>query len=249
MSPTDQEIAAHLVAAGIAGPHRSHPREDNIRKAGQLASGDPDATFGIAEVASASTQDALKAVMSLTGAREPAEPWIDPAATIAGVRRAAAALRPVCTGRGTVLLATGHPQGLLGFHALLAAAIAGAGATVIRPLDGAPLRSGGVLRYTAGSAALTDGGRVRHTHSPAPMEEILASGATPDLVLADHGFAGAAIARGIPTVAVMDTNDPALAVAHARGREVTVIPMDDNRRPDSYDVLAGLFARELDSKG
>ena len=35
----------------------------------------------------------------------------------------------------------------------------------------------------------------------------------PDLVVADHGFAGEAINRDIPTVAVMDTNDPGLAVA------------------------------------
>lgn len=43
----------------------------------------------------------------------------------------------------------------------------------------------------------------------------------------------------------MDTNDPALAVARARGRDLCIIPMDDNRRPDSYDVLAGLFEQEL----
>jgi hypothetical protein len=55
-----------------------------------------------------------------------------------------------------------------------------------------------------------------------------------DLVVADHGFAGAAIAAGIPTVAVMDTNDPALAVVAGRGADLTVVPMDDNRPQGSY---------------
>ena len=55
-----------------------------------------------------------------------------------------------------------------------------------------------------------------------------------DLVVADHGFVGAAIAAGIPTVAIMDTNDPALAVVAGRGADVTVIPMDDNRPLNSY---------------
>jgi hypothetical protein len=53
------------------------------------------------------------------------------------------------------------------------------------------------------------------------------------------------VAAGIPTIAVMDTNDPALAVARARGADLTIIPMDDNRRPDSYDVIAEMFEREL----
>jgi ribosomal protein S2 len=55
-----------------------------------------------------------------------------------------------------------------------------------------------------------------------------------DLVVADHGFAGAAIAVGIPTVAVMDTNDAALAVVARRGAHLTVVPMDDNRPQGSY---------------
>ena len=55
-----------------------------------------------------------------------------------------------------------------------------------------------------------------------------------ELAGADHGFAGAAIAAGVPTVAVMDTNDPAFAVVAARGADATVIPMDDNRPLNSY---------------
>ena len=51
----------------------------------------------------------------------------------------------------------------------------------------------------------------------------------PDLVIADHGFAGEAINRGIPTVAVMDTNDPGLAVAKKLGANVIIVPMNDNR--------------------
>ncbi len=53
-------------------------------------------------------------------------------------------------------------------------------------------------------------------------------------MVADHGFAGAAIAASIPTVAIMDTNDPALAVVARRGADLTVVPMDDNRPQNSY---------------
>jgi hypothetical protein len=41
----------------------------------------------------------------------------------------------------------------------------------------------------------------------------------------------------------MHTNDPAFAVVAARGADVTVVPMDDNRPLNSYsaalDVLQG----------
>ena len=245
----DHAIARRLVDGGLAGSHRSHPREDNVRKASLLASGDPDSTFGMPDVASATTEEALAAVAAVSGAREPGEAYIDPAATIAGVREAAARLGAACRAGASVIVATGHPTGLLVHHVRLVEAIAAAGGRVIRPLDETVLfrQDGGprVLKYFRGVGALTDGGNVLHTHSPAAMERILAGGATPDLVFGDHGFAGAAVAGGIPTIAVMDTNDPALTVARARGRDMTIIPMDDNHRPDSYDVIAELFEREL----
>jgi hypothetical protein len=56
----------------------------------------------------------------------------------------------------------------------------------------------------------------------------------PDLVFADHGFAGAAIERGVDTVSIADVNDPALIVARAQGRTDTVIVMDDHVRPEDY---------------
>jgi hypothetical protein len=65
-----------------------------------------------------------------------------------------------------------------------------------------------------------------------------------DLVVADHGFAGAAIAACVPTVAVMDTNDPALALVAGRGADLTVVPMDDNRPLNSYAAALGVLKGE-----
>jgi hypothetical protein len=79
-----------------------------------------------------------------------------------------------------------------------------------------------------------DGASLLHTHDPDPMRHVLRQAGAVDLVVADHGFAGAAVAAGIPVVAIMDTNDPALAVVAGRGADVTVVPMDDNRPLNSY---------------
>jgi hypothetical protein len=69
--------------------------------------------------------------------------------------------------------------------------------------------------------------------------------ATPDLVFADHGFAGAAIEAGVDTVSIADINDPALVVARSQGRAGPVVVMDDNVQPEAYwpcfQVLASRF--------
>lgn len=87
-----------------------------------------------------------------------------------------------------------------------------------------------------------------HTHSAEPMEALLAAVDPPDVVLADHGFAGAAIERGIPTIAVMDINDAALSVAWAEGKDITIVPMDDNRSPRLYEPSWRLFEQILSSE-
>jgi hypothetical protein len=243
-----EAITARLLRAGVAGPHCSHSKEDNVLKASQLASGDPDSTFGIADLASATTEEGLGAVQAVTGAREPGEPYIDPEATIAGVRAASARLGEACRNGATIVVATGHPAPLLAHHARLVEAITGAGGKVIRPFDEMGVTLAGarrIYRYLQGVGAVTDGVRGLHTHSPLPMEQVLEAGERPELVFADHGFAGAALSSGIPVIACMDTNDTALAVARARGGDITLIPLDDGRRPDAYDVIAEMFEQEL----
>ena len=102
------------------------------------------------------------------------------------------------------------------------------------------------IRYFAGVAMLTDRASALHTHSPEAMERMLEE-MTPDLVFADHGFAGAAIETGVDTVAIADVNDPALVVARAQGRSGPVAVMDDNVQPESYwpcfQVVASRFER------
>src|SRR5207253_11240907 len=102
-----------------------------------------------------------------------------------------------------------------------------------------------IYRYLQGVGAVTDGVRGLHTHSPLPMEQVLEAGERPELVFADHGFAGAALSRGIPVVACMDTNDTALAVARARGGDIPLLPLDAGRRPEPHGVLPELLGEGL----
>jgi hypothetical protein len=43
----------------------------------------------------------------------------------------------------------------------------------------------------------------------------------------------------------MDINDSALALASAEGRDVTIIPMDDNRPPRLYEPVWRIFEQTM----
>ena len=88
----------------------------------------------------------------------------------------------------------------------------------------------GLLRSPAGA--------VKHTHSPLLMEAVLAALDTPpDLVVGDHGWAGAAGQAGIDSVGYADCNDPALFVGEAEGRVGSCVPLDDNVDPRRYGPM------------
>ncbi len=138
-------------------------------------------------------------------------------------------------------MATGHPV-LLPHYGTLAQALVGGGCLLLRPLEedrdvmrtpeGEPCS----IAYVEAVAALFHNGSLRHTHRPDYMEAMLddLAGGPPDLVVADHGFAGAAIEAGIATLSIADVNDPALPLAQARGRTDGVLLIDDGLQPDLF---------------
>ena len=122
------------------------------------------------------------------------------------------------------------------------AALAAAGCEVLTPgaeqsVDVAGLRRR--IRYVGGVAMLSTGGDLLHTHAAEPMRHLARSvGDAPDLVIADHGFAGVAGERGWPVAGFGDTNDPALFVAAEQGSVRVAVPLDDNVPPAAYAPIA-----------
>jgi hypothetical protein len=140
---------------------------------------------------------------------------------------------------------------MLGLYQQLAVAVREAGAKLSRPGDGLAFQFHEHRRriiYSGWVAVLASGANLYHTHEAHPMELVLEQATEVDLVVGDHGWAGAAAERGIDVVAVADINDPALPMAKAEGRAGIVLGMDDNVRPtpSAYDPLADyLLARIL----
>jgi hypothetical protein len=244
------EVAQQLVAAGITGPHQSHSRHNNISKIRACVAGDEDGCFGLSGMTLQSEEEVLGYLAELTGcspdlADLSGYDTIDPDLTVGGIVAGAERLRDAARAGAVLLAATGHPTGMLEHHIRVVDAYRRAGGKVLRLREEERLDTGkkrhAEVRYTGGVGCFADWGSLQHTHSAAPMEALLEGEPWPDIVLGDHGFAGAAIERGIPTVAVMDINDPALAVAWGEGKDVTIVPMDDNRAPRLYEPSWTVF--------
>src|SRR5450631_683634 len=93
-------------------------------------------------------------------------------------------------------------------------------------------------RCEVGAHALT------RTYEPHACVARRGWGAAPDLVVADHGYAGAAGTAGIVSVGFADCNDPALFVGEAEGDVAVCVPLDDNVEATLYEPLTAFLLSE-----
>src|SRR3954451_19586093 len=240
---TEDELLDGLLRGGMAGVV-SHPMDNVLWKVGLLCDGDPVSQFGLSGVDVLSEDQVLALIAEASGFEpDPYVRWgpvrVQPEPILAECRRMGDRLALAVSRGERVVLATGHPTGLIQLYAEVGRVLAGLGCEILRPADGTrweePHRrqKHHEIRYVNNVAVLTDRASARHTHSPRPMRTMLEE-AHPDLVVADHGFAGAAIEAGVDTVSVADVNDPALIVAKAQRRTDVVVVMDDNVSPEAY---------------
>jgi Phosphatase len=254
--PSRQALIGHLLHTRIAGDVAT-TRENNLNHYRELAGGNRYYWLGL-EFGDRWTDE--NAVLELMADRcgvvadpghRAGQDTIDPELTVDALERLAIRLRKAAAGKQRVLFATGHPGGLLGVHQTTAAALRRAGCEIVtipeslRADDGCLLQMGGVTMVLRGAALV-------HTHSPEPMTAILdtmmrVGSELPDLVVADHGWAGCAGQRGIDAVGYADCNDPALFVGEAEGTLAVTVPLDDHVAPHYYDPMTAylLDAAEL----
>ncbi len=239
-----QELARGLVDGGIAGPVLSHPMDNVLGNIRRLLEGDEDKLFGLSALVGTTTaEDVLRLVGRAAGfepdpLRTTGPVPVDPSRVLDACEAVGDRLALACSRRERVILATGHPVGLAHLYIEVGRQLRMRGVGLLRPHEGVAWREQGrsglwEVRFLEGVAMLTDRASMKHTHSGEPMARMLHE-ATPDLVFADHGFAGAAIESGVETLSIADVNDPALLVAQAQGRTETVIVMDDNVQPEDY---------------
>lgn len=249
-----EKLRAQLVEARIAGDVAT-PREDNLRNYRRMSDRQPLYLLGLEPVGSWDRDEVLALMAERCGVSpDPAhthgQDTIDPGRTLDRLQAMAARLREAARRRERVFVATGHPVALRPVHAAVARGLRAAGCELVtagdgwqHPADPAYEYQVGTVRFVDQVAVLThpDGG-LAHTHSPLPMRAALAELAAtgqppPDLVVADHGWAGAAGQAGVEAVGFADCNDPALFVGEAEGRVRVCVPLDDAVEVELYAPL------------
>jgi hypothetical protein len=237
-----EELLEAILAGGMSGVV-SHPLDNVLWKIGLLCEGDNRSQFGLRGVGDLSEAEVLRLVSEASGwTPEPNSRFgpfrVAAERVLAECERVGDRLALACERSERMILATGHPSGLPLLYIEVGRELAKRGVELLTPFEGTSFEDGHrgrrEIRYFHDVAMLVGHGNTLHTHSSRPMELMLGERPKPDLVFADHGFAGAAIEAGIDTVSIADVNDPALIVARALGRTEVVIVMDDNVRPEAY---------------
>ncbi|MEV6927727.1 phosphatase [Dactylosporangium sp. NPDC051485] len=251
------ELVSYLREALLAGDVET-TRDSNHGNAAAFAEGREGFVFGLVPLKTWTLSGVLAVMAERVGIdpdpeRSTGTDVIDPDKTVRALERMRDRLRLAAQRRERVIVATGHPAGIIEVHLAIAAGLRAAGCELLQPAPGAafdgPGRYAGrefplAVRYIGGVAVAAERGvALWHTHSPDGMRAMLAEldeqrQAPPDLVVADHGFAGAAAAAGLDVVSFADCNDPALFIGEAEGRISVTVPIDDNVQPHLYGPVS-----------
>lgn len=262
--PDRAVLARHLDAVRITG-RVATPRENNLAHIGRFLAQERQFDFGVSLSREWTEDEVFDLMVDRVGISDDRR-FVEGVDTISAEKcidaldRMRSVLLEVVEARGTLLFATGHPAGLLPVHQAVAAWAQSRGATIaglqvdetsepvwVSAPAGAPV--GGDVRRMDRVHVWHQHGGLPHTHFAEPMlallEALQSTGeGTPDLVVADHGWAGGAGTSGLRTVGYADCNDPALFVAEAQGQVEVAIPLDDNVLPQFYELLIDYLVGE-----
>ncbi len=232
-----------LVAARITGVHPDLGRAAVRAATRALLAGDPRARLGCDGLDGCDPAEVRAALVASHGdAADAPRAGIDPDATLAGLHAAAERLRAAVADKARVAVATSRPASLLGLARWAADTVRAGDATLLGGTT-ATIEGGGrrELWWTGGVAVVTDGqALLAHDGVPGGDDWLFAVG-RPDLVVADRGFAGAALRAGVETIAWADLDAPALALAAARGRPVVLVPLAERRPAAAYEAALGVL--------
>lgn len=251
--PTRAELITYLVRTGIAG-HVDTPRQNNLKHYRRLVDKDPYHQFGLTFGHEWTFDEVLALMNKHCGVVGDADyTWgidtIDPDLTVDALEAFADRLALAAERQESVMFATGHPNKLRDTYRAWKDALAERGCAVVTAAGGysyevtterPPTRR--TVEWDEGIGIVTDGHLPRHSHHPFAMRAVLETLTRrgeewPQLVIADHGFAGAAGEAGVPTLGFADSNDPALFLGEHEGKILVTVPLDDGYLTEDYAPL------------
>ena len=161
-------LIRHLEQTRIAGDVDT-PRASNLDNITKMLDRQWDYHFGLTSDRDWTSAEVLKLLAHRVGidpdpSRVTGRDRIDPERTLEAVDAAAELLAEAAADKARVIVATGHPTGVLSLHLLVAARLAAAGCELLTPADGQFVRADHLpprarVRYLGDVAMLTNGDR------------------------------------------------------------------------------------------
>jgi hypothetical protein len=241
--PRGPSLRDLLKERNVAGRSTRYGRDEVTGTMRRIAQGAPTALLGLAPSPTITLHDVEAAVELCFGwDGDGPRARIAPARTVEGFTAAVDRVLEVARSGGRITLATARPASLLPVYRRIAARAAAEGAEVLEAEETGTIGSvGRRVRWVDHVAVLTDGAALLGDDDVEVAEEWLFTLARPDLVVADHTYAGVAAASGLDVVAFADLDAVALAVAAWQGKAVRLVPLDDRRPPAAYGPLLDLL--------
>lgn len=259
-APTRAELIAHLNATRITGQVATG-RQTNLENINGFLASSEHQYMGITPRATDTWDSVFNLMVAQVGIHpdpgyRAGQDTISAELCVEALERYAQVLAEVFQAQGNLLYATAHPAAMPAVYGPLAAAARSHGAQVLS-IDGGIAWEHGDVRNVADVVMVEQYGGLRHTHRPEPMDLVLdqleaahhanPQAPLPDLVVTDHGMAGAAGSRGYRVIAVADCNDPAPFVGQDQGLIEVVVPLDDNLPPVVYAPLTAYILHRVNT--
>lgn len=232
---------------GLAGSPTSIPTTLFRDHVGQLARRHPEAVMGINGKYLLHALDAgeIEACCEEVFGIDTTGPTvqIDPELTEIALSEACASLSDAARHGARIIFASSRPASTLSLFAELARMCADAGAEILDLFANtsefiADGRRGRRITWIDSVGVLTDGASILATNDARVADDLIFHLSRPDIVVADHIFAGAAVTNGYPTLAFTSLESLAVAVATVPEPRSISIPISLSAPSSRYGIVA-----------
>ncbi len=236
-----------LVKMGLAGKKTSISTQVLRDSVGQLARRNPESTMGITgkyllhALDAGSVEECASEVFGLDTSRPNIE--IDPELSMIAIDEACERISQAAKKGARIIFASSRPASTLPMFIEISRLCSEAGAKILESFDNtssfiADGRKGRKITWIGSVAVMSDGESLLSTNDAKAADDLLFHLPRPDLVVADHIFAGAALTAGFPTVAFTGLDSLAVAVASVPEGNCLAVPMSLNQPSTHYGIIA-----------
>ncbi len=236
---------------GISGKRTSISTQVFRESIGQLARRNPASTMGISgkfllhALDSGSIEECAEEVYGIDSSL--ASVHIDADLTMIALDEAFDRISKAARQGAKIIFASSRPAATLPLLIEIARLSENIGATILQSFDDtssfiADGRKGRHFSWSGGVAVMSDGESILASNDAKAADNLLFHLPRPDLVVADHIFAGAAITGGYPTIAFAGLESLAVGVASVPENQCLAVPISLSRTANRYSIIAN-FAK------